>query len=137
MCGVLNLPPPPTFLAYLDKLRSCAEGVCFESMRNAIEHAVELNEGVREIPAAFDGTWQKQGYTSLIGVVTATSFDSGRVIDVAILSKYCKCPNKITDEHLASCTSNYRGPSGGMEVEQYFKQIFCRSLQLYNLRYTL
>lgn len=135
LCGILNVPPPPTkFLAYVSTIGSCIEDVAFESMRNAVEQAVEIN-GVRDIPVALDGTWQKRGFTSLNGVVTATSFDTGLVVDVAILSKHCTCPNRSSGEHLSSCITTYRGASGGMEV-QVAKEIFGRSLPTYNVRYT-
>lgn len=136
LCGILNVPPPPTkFQAYRSTIGSCIEDICFESMRNAIEQAVVINEGVRDIPVALDGTWQKPGFTSLNGVVRATSFDTGLVVDVAILSKHCTCPKKSSGEHISSCITTYRGASGGMEVEGA-KEIFSRSLQTYNVCYT-
>lgn len=56
-------------------------------MRDAVEEAVVVNYGTCDIPVAIDGTWQKRGHTSLNGVVTATSFDTGKVIDVSVMSK--------------------------------------------------
>ncbi|GFW34564.1 hypothetical protein TNCV_951941 [Trichonephila clavipes] len=50
--------------------------------------------GHSDIPFAIDGTWQKHGHTSLDGVVIATSFYTGKVLDASILSRFCKCPNK-------------------------------------------
>lgn len=42
---------------------------------------VQLNP--RDIPASgFDGTWQRRGFKSLNGVVTCTSIDSGKIVDV-------------------------------------------------------
>lgn len=58
-------------------------------MRNAATEAVEENYGKNEIAAAFDGTWQKRGHTSMNGVVTVTSFDTGKVMDFECLSKFC------------------------------------------------
>lgn len=45
LCGIMNLPSPPKkFIPCTEKLKSYAEDVCFESMRNAVEEAVVLNE---------------------------------------------------------------------------------------------
>ncbi|GFX99329.1 uncharacterized protein TNCV_1614551 [Trichonephila clavipes] len=81
---------------------------------------------------AVDGTWQKRGYTSLNGVVTVTSIDTGKVIDVDILSKYCACKN--LPFHEKDCKRNYVGSSGAMEIQGASK-IFQRSLSLRNARY--
>ncbi|GFX08172.1 uncharacterized protein TNCV_4783861 [Trichonephila clavipes] len=81
---------------------------------------------------AVDGTWQKRGYTSLNGVVTVTSIDTGKVIDVDILSKYCACKN--LPFHEKDCKRNYVGSSGAMEIQGASK-IFQRSLSLHNARY--
>lgn len=87
ICGIMNLPPPPTrFSPYLDLVGNCIEDVCFDSMMNAVKNAVLENNGDRDIPIAIDGTWQKRGFKSLNGVVAATSFDTGLVIDVSILT---------------------------------------------------
>lgn len=149
----MNLPSPPThFEAHVNILGSAAEDVCFDSMKAAVQEALVMNNGNRDLPVAIDGAWQKRGHTSLNGVITATSFDTGKVInmvfggyggglamvfgmviDLSILSKYCKCPDK--ENHTPSCTANYRGCSGGMEIQGAF-EIFQRSLPSYNVRYT-
>lgn len=133
LCGVMNLAPPPSkFDRYVAVLGSAVEDVCFSSMDSAIEEAISINEDVRDIAIAIDGTWQKRGHVSLNGAITATSIDNGKVVDVAIFSKYCKCPDK--KNHTPNCLANYSGSSGGMEVEGA-KQIFQRSLSK-NVRYT-
>lgn len=135
-CGVMNLPQPPhKFIPYNEVLGSATEDVCFKSMKDAVEEAVVINEGNRDLPVAIDGTWQKRGHTSLNGAVTATSFDTGKVIDVSIMSKHCVCPNKLSQQHLESCKANYYGASGGMETHGA-KEIFKNSVSAYNVRYT-
>ena len=60
LCGIMNLPSPPSrFSPYVEVLVSAAEDICFETMKDAVEEAVGVNEGVRDIPVAIDGTWQK------------------------------------------------------------------------------
>lgn len=133
-CGIRNLPAPTSkFEPIVKILGATTKKVCQQSMTNAVEEAVRENES-RDIAAAFDGTWQKRGHKSLNGVVTATNVNTGRVIDVEILSKYCKCYNNEDDGHEDDCSANYSGPSGGMEIEGV-KRIFKRSNSLYNIHY--
>lgn len=135
LCGILNLPPPPTrSTRYNIIIGSAIENVALHNMKVAVEEAVAENDNVRGISAAFDGTWQKRGHISLNGVVTATSVDTGKVIDVAILSKHCRCEGRTTNKHETDCECNYSGSSGGVEVAGV-TNIFNRSLSSYNVRY--
>ncbi|GFT68874.1 uncharacterized protein NPIL_617791 [Nephila pilipes] len=117
-CGIMNLPPPPTkFTKFNNNLLQAARETCEESMAEAVHEAIEENEGGRDIAVAVDGSWQKRGFSSKNGVVTVTSVDTGKVIDVEILSKHCICPNKT--KHLQNCKRNFVGYSGKMEVTDY------------------
>ncbi|GFW15009.1 uncharacterized protein TNCV_983011 [Trichonephila clavipes] len=107
-CGVMNLPPPPKRF--------------YESL-HALNNATEKWY-----------VWQKRGHTSLNGVVTAVSVDTGKVIDAEILSRKCSC-HFNGNLHSDECSANYFGNSGGMEVEGALR-IFNRSEVLHNLRYT-
>ncbi|GFS86432.1 uncharacterized protein TNCV_513111 [Trichonephila clavipes] len=132
-CGVMNLPQPPTrFSPYGKRILNAAKLVYDDSIQNAANEAICENEGNKNIAVAVDGTWQKRGYTSLSGVVTVTSIDTGKVIDVDILSKYCACKN--LPFHEKDCKRNYVGSSGVMEIQGASK-IFQRSLSLHNARY--
>ncbi|GFT10810.1 uncharacterized protein NPIL_286881 [Nephila pilipes] len=114
-CGIMNLPPPPTkFTKFNNILLQAARETCEESMAEAVHEAVGENEGGRDIAVAVDGSWQKRGFSSKNGVVTVTSVDTGKVIDVEILSKHCICPNKT--KHLQNCKRNFVGYSGKMET---------------------
>lgn len=88
------------------------EDICFKSLDNAVKEAVSCNDECSDNAIAVDGTWQNRDHVSLFGVVTATSVDTGKVIDADIFSKYCICTNK--EAHSPKCSSNYQGPSGGM-----------------------
>ena len=46
--------------------------------------------GGEDVGASVDGMWQRKGFLSTLGVVTAISIDDGKVLDVAIFSKSCK-----------------------------------------------
>ncbi|GFX80558.1 uncharacterized protein TNCV_3929661 [Trichonephila clavipes] len=132
-CGVMNLPQPPTkFSPYGKRILNAAKLVYEDSIQNAAKEAICENEGNKNIAVAVDGTWQKRGYISLNGVVTVTSIDTGKVIDVDILSKYCACKN--LPFHEKDCKRNYVGSSGSMEIQGASK-IFQRSLSLHNARY--
>ena len=36
-----------------------------------------------------DGTWQKHGHSSLIGVIVVMSWKTGQALDFEVLSKHC------------------------------------------------
>ncbi|KAJ8893660.1 hypothetical protein PR048_006260 [Dryococelus australis] len=59
-----------------------------KSKKEPVEEAVEENNMYRNLTVAFVGSWQKWGHTSLNGIVSATSVDTGKVTDIAILSKH-------------------------------------------------
>lgn len=87
-CSVMNLSPPnKRFTLHIEYALSTVRD---RSMREAAAEAVKENDGATDIANAFDGTWQRRGYSSLNGVVTATSFGTGKVLDVECLSKYCQ-----------------------------------------------
>lgn len=138
LCAVMNLPPPPTtFKKHSDVILNATAFVSDISMMKAANEAVRENSGSINITAAFDGTWQKRGHTSLNGVVTVTSFETGKVLDVECLTKYCQgCTlNKMFEgKHEEQCVTNYSGSSGGMEVIGVEK-LFQRSFEKTGVRY--
>lgn len=138
LCSVLNLPKPPTRFQKVTEVieRSLGE-VATECMVEAAKEAVQENAGSTDIAIAIDGSWQKRGHTSLNGVVTATSIDNGKVVDVVCLTKYCHgcvvTKNKV--DHTSNCVKNFDGASGTMEVEGAV-QIFKRSIEERGVRYS-
>ncbi|GFU80951.1 uncharacterized protein TNCV_1276971 [Trichonephila clavipes] len=73
-CGLMNLPPPPAKFErhnslFLNVLKTISE----DSMNAAVHEAVIANDNNSNIAVAVDGTWHKRGYSSLNGVVYATS----------------------------------------------------------------
>lgn len=129
LCAILNLPPPSTARRrYTNITASALKVVCEESMMNATSLAVEENEKCIEgseektdLSVAFDGSWQKRGYRSKNGFATVTSVDTGKVLDLEVMTKFCSGCTKITDEatrisHASVCKRNYEGSSGGMET---------------------
>ena len=121
-CSVMNLPQPPTkFHKYNQELSRCISEVAKESMSKASMEAIIENDGDYNISVIFDGTWQKCGHTSLNGVVTVSSLDTGKVVDVECMSKYCNiCKSKNILAH-EGCLANFTGSSGRMEVNGVVK----------------
>lgn len=95
---------------------SAAEDICYEVMKEAVEKVVILNEGNRDLSVTIDRMWQKHDHTFLNEFISATSVDSDKVIDGAILSKHCHCKDKFTGQHDNKCSANYHGLSDGMEL---------------------
>lgn len=133
LCAIMDLPKPPTkFQKYNQVISKAIEEVAEEVMFQPTREAVIENDGDSDIAnvACFNGTWQKRGHTSLNGVFTVTSMDTGKVLDAVRMSKYCSCSEKLkrTDAHLENCSKNYEGTSGGMEVVGA-KQVFQNSIR--------
>lgn len=144
--AVMNIAQPNSRPEkYISRLLKAVKEVVNTSLRNSAGEAHEINENFGDIAAAFDGTWQKRGHTSINGVVTTTSFDTSNVLDFKCLSKYCNmCVRKplSTNEELlrqhkesGACLANYTGASGGMEMVGAMK-ICSRSKTKLQLRYT-
>ena len=111
--------------------------------------ATELrgSDETADVGVSVDGTWQRKGFTSMNGVVTAISVDSGKVVDVSILSKSCKgCvrmkPVEKSDraryelwKASHKCSLNYTGSSPNME-KVGAQTMFGRSVDKHGLYYT-
>jgi hypothetical protein len=85
-------------------------------MMQAAREVVAENEedDPSHITACFGGTWQKRGHTSLNGVISATSVDRGKILDLEIMSKfYFVRHTNLTSQR--ECKKNTGGRSGGME----------------------
>ncbi|GFV35082.1 uncharacterized protein TNCV_2304341 [Trichonephila clavipes] len=87
-------PPPTKFSKYNHILLQATRETCEHSMAEAVREAVDENDGKRDLAVAVDGSWQKRGFSSKNGLVTVTSVDTGKVIDVEVFSKHCICRTK-------------------------------------------
>ena len=81
------------FNTIYDNLHEGYTSVAEDSMLNVAKEipSTEDIDGIKDITASFDGSWQRNGYSSMDGVVTSIS--EGKVIDIEILSKvyqWCK-----------------------------------------------
>ena len=53
-------------------------------------------DAVLDIGVSVDGTWQKRGFTSINGAVVAISLNSGKVVDVDAMSRFCQ--SRVNDK---------------------------------------
>lgn len=68
------------------------------------------------------------------GIVTAIAANTDKIIGVRVLTKFCRCKNRINNEHEDDCTANFSGASGGMEIDGVL-DMFRNSQNVYNIRY--
>ena len=160
-CGILGLPAMhvKTFQEKEKKvtektmevvnaiLQKSADIVCI--MHRATNPGDEEDRGNTCITVSFDGTWQKRGHASMLGVAAVIDVVTGLVVDYEVLSMYChSCSCKKAQlgadspafttwyvEHQDDCSINYHGSSNAMEVEAA-KRLWGRSVQTNLLRYT-
>lgn len=135
LSAVMNLGPSlHRFFLHEEYLELAAESVSKESMQHAVLEAIDLNNKCSDLAVAVDGSWQRRGHKSLNAVLTVTSVASGKVIDIEVMSKFCKCKDKLQNIHNDNCEANFSGSSGAMEVTGAVN-IFQRSQNLYAVRY--
>lgn len=95
-----------------------------------------------------DGTCQKRGHSSKIGVVFVISVDTSEILDYSVKYLVCheckarNCGDKGTDEykvwkdaHASSCQVNHHGSSEEMEAVAT-TEVFNRSIEKRQLKYT-
>ena len=149
---VMNMPLPMTsrnFNEINNKLLPVYKE-CAESNQKMAAEEVHDIKGIDiakpvNCQISVDGSWQKRGYSSLNGVVTAIAHDNSKVIDVIVLSKHCKqCqiwenrkdnPRYFDWKNNHNCQINHTGSAGAMESAGAL-EIFRSSLVKYNLRYS-
>lgn len=133
----------------VDTISDATRAVCEKSMKNAVEKekALSTEKGqMNGITVSGDGTWLKRGFSSLFGLVSLIRWNSGKVVDIVIKSKYCKECEYWTkrydsteylewlENHTNECQANHEGSSGKMEVD-VVGEMFQRSEELYEVRY--
>ena len=153
-CILMNMPPIPRcaqFSAHNKALLKAAKEVCFTTLSDAVNEIHELkNKGEDEIAdcgISCDRTWQRQGFSSLNGCVTAISMDTGKVVDIKVLSKFCKLCKMHEDDddtpgknawkidQKSKCKTNFEGSAPAMEPEGACRIFEC-SVEENKLRYT-
>lgn len=138
-CCVMDLPPPVTQKAYdniVDRVRQSTSIVAKMSMEKAVLEEIKENSGKTDITISGDGTWKRRGHTSKIGVCSIIGGMTGKVLDVEVLSTFCKtCDSADTEAKDHDCLRNHSGSSGQMETVGMVR-IFQRSENCNGVRYT-
>ncbi|GFT94778.1 uncharacterized protein TNCV_2805601 [Trichonephila clavipes] len=100
------------------------------------ETTKNISSDIAKCGISVDGTWQRRGYTSMNGCVAAISVDTGKVLDIEVMSSYCPtCKGLQTmprnfeyesskADHICQC--NFTGSSSKMEIVGA-SRIFLRS----------
>ena len=157
-CTKMNLPQPVTSKPYtylsrkLEKsgetsaeiiMKEAADRLCKKIMEEGPGDC-EVDEDGRifaNVAVTVDGTWQKRGHSSKIGVVFVISVLTGEILDFEVKSLFCHaCQQKSTLDrnskeykdwmavHEKDCCCNFEGSSGEMEVKGAM-DIFSRSIE--------
>ena len=164
-CTKMNLPSPILSKPYNNHLKEAEEVYCKEAeckMKDAAERLIEKTEleepqsvskdengnRIAEVGVTVDGSWQKRGHTSKIGVVFLLSVLTGEVLDFEVMSLYCHAcvaHSKLDKQsevyinwmnrHQKDCQINHQGTSGEMETQGAIR-MFSRSIESRNLKYT-
>lgn len=148
-CGLMDLPKPVSKKSYnssVKKMQKFSSQIAEQSMNNAAREEIELTNSSC-IDISGDGTWKTRGHTSRIGVCTVIGDKTGKVIDIEVLSSFCKAcdvwkSKKGTPEyaewesnHEEECLKNHTGSAGKMELVGMVN-IFKRSEAKRNVKYT-
>ena len=99
-CTMMDMPPHLTRNNY-DKqangIYKVVKAVAKKTMLDAASEIHLLNKPKDENGNDFvdcavscDGSWQRRGFSSLNGYITAISMDTGKIVDAEIMSRYCK-----------------------------------------------
>ena len=117
-----------------------------------LEAANEVHSGADDnllcdIAVSCDGTWQKRGFSSLLGGATVILVDTGKCLGYKVMSKKCslctlwenrkgtdayeKCISVTRDSH--ECSMNHDGSAGLMEAKGVV-ECFSTSVEKYNLQ---
>ncbi|GFV33574.1 uncharacterized protein TNCV_4566891 [Trichonephila clavipes] len=92
-CTIMSLPKPVSQKAY-DSINIRIADEC-EILANASMSDAALEEKILDgtrncIAVSGDGTWKTRGHTSLVGVCTLIGAECGKVLDIEIMSSFCK-----------------------------------------------
>lgn len=150
-CGIMDLPKPVCHSFYdtiVSNIHAAVKKIWELSMKRAVEDEKQSSfEKVDDgLTVSGDGTWRKQGFSSLFNVTTIIGYYTGKVVDLLVKSSYCKvCEfwNKFEgttefeewqENHKDECHANHQG-SAKMEVDAA-REIFGRSEELHGVKYT-
>ncbi|GFV77631.1 uncharacterized protein TNCV_616511 [Trichonephila clavipes] len=148
-CSLMCLPNPVSQKAYdriNAKIADISEALANASMKKAAAEEKIIDRTVNSVVVNSDGTWKTCGHTSLIGVCALIGADCGKVLDMEVMSSYCKgCDSDkgpklgpkysaFLAKHHIFCRKNHSRSAGKMEVCG-MQKTFLRSEQKHGLKY--
>ena len=88
--GMLQPFMPKVFASIVHRITTTNESIASESMKYAAIAArgKPIDQGLTDCQVTIDGTWRKEGHSSLHGVVVGISGE-GKGIDCEVMSKHC------------------------------------------------
>ncbi|GFT86347.1 uncharacterized protein TNCV_3258701 [Trichonephila clavipes] len=89
-----------------------------------VVHKKNNFDEVIQCGVSIDGTWQRRGHLSLNGCFSVISLDTGKVLDIEILSKMCKICSKKTEDSISHECKKHIGSSGAMEPIGVYRKIY-------------
>ena len=163
-CAGMELSPPVTKKAYNQNMKKveqiavknaetlmCEAAARLSQMASSEDEECVVNingQSVTKVAVSIDGTWQKRGHSSKVGVVFAISVMTGEILDYEVKSLICKecsshehwdktLPDYLTwkNRHSAHCEINHVGSSEEMESAGAVL-IFSRSIEKRKLIYS-
>lgn len=132
----LNLPfiSKTAFRRHECQLLEAVQCVSENNMKEAAKEVKDLKSNVA-CGVSVDGTWQRRGHTSLNGCVSVISIDTGKILDLEVMSQYCHICSKNYNTGKEHTCSNHSGSSASMEVVGVYR-MFERSIRTRELQYT-
>ncbi|GFW55570.1 uncharacterized protein TNCV_119541 [Trichonephila clavipes] len=94
-----------------EKLLKTTERVAQENINAALSEIKGSNSFIK-CGISIDGTWQRRGYSSLNGCVSAISVDTGKILDIEVMTQYCHICAKGNSQSSKHVCSNYKGSAG-------------------------
>ncbi|XP_072017454.1 uncharacterized protein [Amphiura filiformis] len=146
-CAVMDMPSPPgkaSLTKHNKALQDAYKDEAELSMNKAAQAVRDKFGG--ECGVSVDGTWQRRGYSSINGVVTAIELETGKILDYECLTRICKgcqhwsSKDQTSTEYLKwkadhKCHISHEGSAASMEPVGA-KRIWNRSVANRNLKYT-
>ena len=116
-CSIMNIANLPTKNNY-SKLNKTLNSAVFNVANESMERAgQEVSSSIgTDCGVSVDGSWQKRGYVSMNGCVTTISMDTGRILDVEAMSRFCKQCQVY--EKLEKTSEKYHVPKSGTATDQ-------------------
>ena len=136
-CGYMNMPPPIAEITFNETVKSRLHPAYIdvvnrnmndatEEVRRKLADEYETEVSVYDTAVSCDGSWQRRGYSSINGLVTAIHIDIGKCLAFETLEKNCKAcemwaSRKGTTEYDNfvkdhNCPINHHGSAGAMEL---------------------